>query len=164
VALIRHILASIGIEQERLALEWASAAEAVRFVDLITAFTHTIKRLGPLQPDASLMVKMKAAKPALEDVPLRMALARRARAAKKEKDLHTPPSEQEIVEGMEHVIAKEMAAKELMLHLKERPLTLEQCAERLNRAEEDVKEIFSKLKKKGLVEPDRLIFADRAPE
>jgi F420-non-reducing hydrogenase iron-sulfur subunit len=164
VALIRHILTAIGVEQERLALEWASAAEAVRFVDLITSFTGKIKRLGPLRLDAPLMVKMKAAKPALEDVPLRMALARQARAAKKGKDLHTPPSEQEIVDGMEHVISREIAAKELMLHLKEEPLTLEECAKRLNRAEEDVRDIFSKLKKKGLVEPDRLILQASAPE
>lgn len=164
MALVRYILASIGIEQERLALQWASAAEAVRFVDLITAFTDSIKRLGPLQPDASLMFKMKAVKPALEDVPLRMALARQARAAKKEKDLHTPPSEEEIVDGMEPVIAKEIAAKELMLHLSAEPLTLEECAKRLNRGEEDVKKIFSKLEKKGLVARDRLILTGRAPD
>jgi hypothetical protein len=36
------------VDERRYNLKWASAAEAPRFVKLITEFTQTIKELGPL--------------------------------------------------------------------------------------------------------------------
>jgi DNA-binding IscR family transcriptional regulator len=53
-----------------------------------------------------------------------------------------------------------MIAHELALHLKTGPLTVEECAGRINRSPDEVVEIFSKLKKKNLVESDRLIIPD----
>ena len=47
-ALIDRVLSEVGIRRERYALEWASAAEAPRFVRLITDFTERIRELGPL--------------------------------------------------------------------------------------------------------------------
>jgi hypothetical protein len=47
-ALVKKILKEIGIREERFNLQWASAAEAPRFVKLITDFTKQIKDLGPL--------------------------------------------------------------------------------------------------------------------
>lgn len=150
----------MGIEEERLSLEWASAAEAVRFVDLVTGFTKKIRDMGPLKPNESQILKMKAARPALESSALRMALARQVRTVRKEKPLPTLPSDQEIVEGLDKVWSREFGANELLLHLQEAPLTVEECATRLSRTQEEVVEIFSRLKKKKLVEPDRLVVPD----
>jgi hypothetical protein len=47
-ALVRKVLEEVGIRKERYDLEWASAAEAPRFVELITKFTDKMKELGPL--------------------------------------------------------------------------------------------------------------------
>jgi len=47
-ALIRKVLTEVGINPERYNLQWASAAEAPRFVKLITEFTAQVKELGPL--------------------------------------------------------------------------------------------------------------------
>jgi hypothetical protein len=47
-ALVHRILKDIGIREERFSLQWASAAEAPRFVKLITDFTAQIRELGPL--------------------------------------------------------------------------------------------------------------------
>jgi len=47
-SLIRRVLDEVGIRRERYDLQWASAAEAPRFVRLITEFTEQIKELGPL--------------------------------------------------------------------------------------------------------------------
>jgi len=46
--LINKVLTEVGIRPERFNLQWASAAEAPRFVKLITQYTNTIKELGPL--------------------------------------------------------------------------------------------------------------------
>ena len=47
-ALIHKVLEESGINPARFSLKWASAAEAPRFVQLITDFTQEIKELGPI--------------------------------------------------------------------------------------------------------------------
>lgn len=37
----------IGIEKERLVLDWISSAEATKFAQVAKEFTETIRRLGP---------------------------------------------------------------------------------------------------------------------
>jgi len=44
----RQFLSDCGVDPGRLALEWVSAAEAPRFVDLITDYISGIKGKGPL--------------------------------------------------------------------------------------------------------------------
>ncbi len=40
------MLALLGIDNERLALEWVSSAEGGRFAEVVTSFTQKIKDLG----------------------------------------------------------------------------------------------------------------------
>ncbi len=47
-ALVKKVLRDVGIKEERFSLQWASAAEAPRFVQLITDFTEQMKDLGPI--------------------------------------------------------------------------------------------------------------------
>jgi len=47
IAVMKQLLAFAGIEQDRLRLEWVSAAEGPRFAQVITDFTNHIQRLGP---------------------------------------------------------------------------------------------------------------------
>jgi F420-non-reducing hydrogenase iron-sulfur subunit len=42
----RELLDLMGIDNERLALEWVSSAEAARFVEIVTSFTQKIKDMG----------------------------------------------------------------------------------------------------------------------
>lgn len=46
--LIKKVLAEVGLSPDRYNLQWASAAEAPRFVKLITDFTAKVRGLGPL--------------------------------------------------------------------------------------------------------------------
>jgi F420-non-reducing hydrogenase iron-sulfur subunit len=47
IAVMKQLLAFAGIEQDRLHLEWVSAAEGPKFAQVITEFTNRIKALGP---------------------------------------------------------------------------------------------------------------------
>jgi F420-non-reducing hydrogenase iron-sulfur subunit len=47
-ALVKRFLEYIGIEPERVQFSWVSAAEGVRFAQIIDKVTNEIKRLGPL--------------------------------------------------------------------------------------------------------------------
>ena len=68
--LIRKVLAEVGLHPDRFNLKWASAAEAPRFVKLITDYTATVKELGPLGAIENLSPEEAAgrAKKALEMV------------------------------------------------------------------------------------------------
>ncbi len=43
------IIKQLGINSERVRLEWVSASEGKRFSEVITEFTNNIKELGPLR-------------------------------------------------------------------------------------------------------------------
>jgi F420-non-reducing hydrogenase iron-sulfur subunit len=48
IELLRALLSGLGIEPERLELQWVSASEGQRFADAVTAFTERVRQLGPL--------------------------------------------------------------------------------------------------------------------
>lgn len=45
--LLKKFIVQMGIEQERLALEWISASEGKQFARLIDRYTETLRELGP---------------------------------------------------------------------------------------------------------------------
>jgi len=47
VTAVKHLLKTVGLEPERVRLEWVSASEGARFADAIDEFTKTINGLGP---------------------------------------------------------------------------------------------------------------------
>jgi F420-non-reducing hydrogenase iron-sulfur subunit len=53
IPLVRNLLGYIGINPERLQLEWVSSAEAPRFVQVTTAFVDRIRALGPLSQEVT---------------------------------------------------------------------------------------------------------------
>lgn len=46
--LTRELTGILGIEPERLRLEWISSAEGTRFAEVAREFTEQLKSLGPL--------------------------------------------------------------------------------------------------------------------
>jgi F420-non-reducing hydrogenase iron-sulfur subunit len=47
IEMTRELLSTLGVEDERLRLEWISASEGQRFADVMSSFTSTIQELGP---------------------------------------------------------------------------------------------------------------------
>lgn len=45
--LLQKYIRQMGIEPERLKLEWISASEGKQFADLVNSFTETLTELGP---------------------------------------------------------------------------------------------------------------------
>jgi F420-non-reducing hydrogenase iron-sulfur subunit len=51
VALVKSMLPQLGIEPERVRLEWVSATEGQRFAQVVTDFIKEVKWLGPNSPN-----------------------------------------------------------------------------------------------------------------
>ena len=47
ILLLKKILKQLGIEDERVQLEWVSASEGARFAEVVNSFTQAIRKLGP---------------------------------------------------------------------------------------------------------------------
>jgi F420-non-reducing hydrogenase iron-sulfur subunit len=47
ITLTKKLIQELGIEPERLQLEWVSASEGARFAQVVADFVETIKKLGP---------------------------------------------------------------------------------------------------------------------
>ena len=88
-ALVSNVLEGIGVNPERFSLQWASAAEAPRFVKLITEFTGKIKELGPLgqaegiEPD-EMKVRLDKALAAVNSRKVRMVFGMTTKSIRKE--------------------------------------------------------------------------------
>jgi F420-non-reducing hydrogenase iron-sulfur subunit len=64
--LLRRVLLAMGIEEERIRLEWISAAEADKLRDVMDEMVASVKALGPLHLDVPVESFTEAA--ALEEV------------------------------------------------------------------------------------------------
>ena len=47
IPLLKKMLKQLGIEEERVRLEWVSASEGAKFAEVTSDFTQAIKKLGP---------------------------------------------------------------------------------------------------------------------
>ena len=87
--MVKKVLQEAGLNPERYSLQWASAAEAPRFVKLITEFTRKIKEMGPigaqegLSPD-EVKERIHKAVEAVNDKKVRMSFGNMTKALRKE--------------------------------------------------------------------------------
>ena len=107
----------VGVRPERFTLDWASAAEAPLYVQLITNFTHQIKQLGPLGeaegiPQEELKAKLLAARSSMENMKLRTKFAKLGQEVRKENAFTPEAIQAKIAEKIDEAIIAEIAKQE----------------------------------------------------
>ncbi len=55
--LLSNMLTQLGIEPERLKMEWISASEASKFQSTVNGFIDEVTKLGPLTPKAEAIIE-----------------------------------------------------------------------------------------------------------
>ena len=152
---MKILLEQLEINQERVALEWVSAAEAPLFVKKITSFTDRIRSLGPLGEEEGLdherlLRKIAAARVTLEGMKMRSAFARQAKKVKESNSYGEFPDP----EKLRTSLAGEMTLQEVYLSLREERGTAVELAARLDIPEEQVCKAIETLQKKKKVNAD----------
>ena len=56
--LLKRVLATYGIEDERVRLEWVSASEGQRFADIVSDMTERLRALGPSRVRTALQTDL----------------------------------------------------------------------------------------------------------
>lgn len=62
-AVMRELLVFVGVEPERIRLDWVSASEGARFAKVVGEFTEAVRRLGPRRVEADPTIAAPAAAP-----------------------------------------------------------------------------------------------------
>lgn len=51
--ILRSVIEAMGVDPKRFRLEWISAAEGKKFVQVVTEMVDDLKRLGPIETSSS---------------------------------------------------------------------------------------------------------------
>ncbi len=156
----RRLLEIAGVDPERFSLEWASAAEAPRFVQLVTGFTKKIKELGPLggkegiDPEI-LTLRLEAARRAMESTRLRSLYGNLARELKKEDNYDPAHLAAKVEAKLLKTLRSETFTEAIKLLLAEGPRSSQELLQATGASEEEMTELLATLiKRKVVVEDD----------
>jgi F420-non-reducing hydrogenase iron-sulfur subunit len=154
----RKLLELIGVNPERLRLEWVSASEGIRFAEVITDFTGKLKELGPLGTgegieENGLKFKLEAVKNLLPYIKLveRERLRVRFETEQEYKEFF---SSDEVNRLFQELIVDKLAMSQIMVLLRERPLSTGEISEILDLNPSEVSRHLHSSARQGLVRFD----------
>ena len=155
--MVHAIFEDVGVNPDRFALDWASAAEAPRFVELITVFTRKIEEMGPLgqvegKDREELLLKLAAAKQAAGIMKVRAGLGNLAKDFRKEGDYGLGVVKRKIDEKLGPMVKSEVGGQEILLRLERQgPLSTGDLSGRVGWTPDEISDYLNKLVKKGQV-------------
>jgi coenzyme F420-reducing hydrogenase delta subunit/predicted XRE-type DNA-binding protein len=158
VHLSKKLLRQIGINPERLRLEWVSASQGIRFAEVITDFTKKLKELGPLGvsegiDEKELKFQLEAAKTLVPYIKLveRERLRVHFDTDEEYKEFF---SREEVDKLFQELIVDKLAISQIMLLLRERPLSTAEISEVLGLSPSEVSRYLNSSAKHGLIRFD----------
>ena len=156
--LCKKIMEHMGLNPERLSIEFMSGGEGILLVEVINNFTKKIKELGPLGrvegiDEKELKFKLEAAR---KLVPyLKLVEREKLRIpSKSEEAYHQFFASDEFNKFFNEMIAEKWAISQIMLLLKKKPLPTGQIAETLNLNPSEVSKHMKSSSRHGLVRYD----------
>jgi len=158
VHLCKKLLGHIGVDPERLRIEWISAGEGTRFAEVVNDFSKKIKTLGPLGAgegiDAGrLELKLEALTRLLPYVRLVERERLRVRFDTEEEYEEFFNSE-EVNALLKELVVDKLEENEIMMLLGKSPLSMDEMAEALSLTPSEVSRHLGSSAREGLVRYD----------
>ena len=125
---LKELLEITGISPKRLYLDWVSAAEGVRFAQIVDSFTERIKQEGPLEKDDSLCQRLRAAELTVQSERVRWFLGNELNLLEKGNTYREKVSVEELDKVASEVIKEEFFKSWLALILEENPMSVREMA------------------------------------
>jgi F420-non-reducing hydrogenase iron-sulfur subunit len=137
INVVKRILRHSAVNSERVLLEWVSAAEAVRFAEVVTSFTGKIRELGPLSADApqdtgAQQLKLHAALNASNSEKLRWVAAKQTEFTRDGNRYGEVFTAHETGRFLDGVIIEEMIIQQILLLLQQEDMSVIDIAKKLN--------------------------------
>jgi coenzyme F420-reducing hydrogenase delta subunit len=158
VHIAKKMLEKIGINPDRLRLEWISASEGMRYAEVMNEFGKRLKELGPLGKgegieERYLKLRMEAAYNLVPYVKL-VERERIRQRFKTEEEYDAYFASEELESLFDTLVTDNLAVSQMTLLLKEKPLSTAEIASALNLAAADVNRHIKSSSRKGLVKYD----------
>lgn len=140
-----------------MSLEWVSAAEAPRYVEIVTAFTEKIQSLGPLGVSEGLerevlTFKLKAAKTLSEQEKFRWILGKKTEFSKEGNVYGEVFTRHELNRLLQGLITEDFKVHEILQLLETRSLSVKEIAQRLGLSPRLVLKHITALRRRKLVD------------
>ncbi|MBM3788824.1 MAG: hydrogenase iron-sulfur subunit [Acidobacteria bacterium] len=155
VQVSRKILAYMGVNPERLRIEWVSAGEGIRFADFMNEFSAQLQQMGPLGKAEG--IEESALKRKLEAVHrlvpyIKLVLTQKLNVADRTEEAYRRFfTSEEFDRLFEESIASRLAMSQIMLLLRERPLSMGAISELLRLNPTAVSAHLTEALRRGLV-------------
>ena len=158
VLLCKKLMEQIGLNPERLRIEFMSSGEGIRFAEVMNDFGKQVKELGPLGKGEG--IEEEALKAKLEAVTqlvpyIRLVERERLRLSfKTEEEYHEFFASDEATRLFNELIGDKLAISEIMLLLREKPLPTGKISEVLGLSPSEVSRHMQSSSRQGLVRYD----------
>ena len=158
VYVCKKLIEYIGLNPERLRLEWVSAGEGIRFSHIMNEFVPEIEKLGPLGKgegidEHALKFKLKAVTKLIPYI--KLVLSERLRVAVRTEEAYNKfYTSEEFNRLFDELIADNLIVSQIMLILRERPLSSVEISEILGLSPSEVARHMNSSSKQGLVRYD----------
>lgn len=139
---VKKLLEITEISPERLYLDWVSAAEGVRFAQIVDSFIERIRGEGSLGRDACLLQRLEAAKMTVEKERVRWLMGNERNLIEKGNIFGEKMSYPEFDTLMDETIREEFFKSWLLLNLDGKPTSAKELATILGL---QVREVFTSL-------------------
>ena len=154
----RRLLTYVGIDPRRLRLEWLASSEGLRFAEVVNDFTREVTEIGPLgegegmEPEA-LRIKLEAITQLIPYIKL-VERERLRVPEKSEAEYERFFGSDEVAELFDELVAGRLTISQIMLLLREGPLSTGEISETLDLSPSDVSRHLSSSARQGLVRYD----------
>jgi coenzyme F420-reducing hydrogenase delta subunit/NADH:ubiquinone oxidoreductase subunit E len=135
VYICKKLLEHIGLNSERLRIEWVSAGEGIRFANIMNEFVPRIEKLGPLGKgegldEHELKFKLEAVRKLIPYI--KLVQSERLRVPVKTEEAYNKFfTGEEFTRLFNELIVDKLALSQIMLLLRERPLSTREISETL---------------------------------
>jgi coenzyme F420-reducing hydrogenase delta subunit len=156
--LSRKILEQVGVNPERLRLEWISGSEGMRYAEVMNDFGKKLKELGPIGTGegldkSALKLKFEAVRKILPYLKLVERERLRVRF-KSEEEYNEFFSSDEVNRLIRDVIADKLAISQITTLLRQNPLSTREISDSLQINPAEVSRYLNSTSRQGLVRYD----------
>ncbi len=158
VLLAKKLMQHLGMNPDRLRLEWVAASEGSRFAEVMDDFTGRLRELGPLGTDGGEMdegIQGRIAVAARLVPYIKLVERERLRVpVKSERAYRDLYASAEVERLFQELIVDRLAIGQILAMLEEHPLTTGEISERLSLSPSDVARHMNRSARQGLVRFD----------
>jgi len=158
VLLTRKLLEHIGVNPQRLRLEWVSSAEGLRFAEVMNDISKTFQELGPLGEGEGIDKNaLKLRLEAVENLLPYIKLVERERLGVRfetEEKVNEFFESDECDRLLRELIVDKLTISQMMLLLREKPLSVGEISDRLRLEPSEIRRHLHRSVKQGFVKFD----------